>query len=489
MSKKVYLTTTLPYVNAAPHIGFALELVHADVVARYLRLQGHEVFFNTGTDEHGAKIYANALAEGKDVQKYADENAEHFKKLLGVLNINLQSGRFIRTTDPDHVAAAQEFWKRCDTAGDIYKTQYRLKYCVGCELEKTDSELVDGRCPIHPNLHIEEREEENYFFKFSKYQEPLLALYDRYPDFVVPAHRQTEIKNFIAEGAKDFSISRLKEKMPWGVPVPGDEAHVMYVWFDALVNYISTLGWPASAEASADTPNKFEEFWGAPAEPKAIQFAGKDNLRQQSAMWQAMLMSAGLPPSRRIIIHGFITSAGEKMSKSRGNVIDPFEMVEKYGADALRYWLTREMPTFEDGDFTWEKFKASYNANLANGLGNLTARVMKLAEDNPSGSMLISSPAAFPESYENALHSFEVKKAVDIAWDRIQALDKRINDEEPFKLVKTDAKKGEALIAELVSELGRIADLLAPFFPDASEKIKEAIEKNKKPNTLFPRIA
>lgn len=481
MSKKTYLTTTLPYVNAAPHIGFALELVQADAIARHLRLQGHEVFFNTGTDEHGAKIYQNALAEGKNAQEYVDENAEHFKKLLGALNIDLQSGRFIRTTDPDHVAAAQEFWKRCDAAGDIYRAKYAIKYCIGCELEKTESELEGGRCPIHPNLRIEEREEENYFFKFSKYQKPLLELYAKHPDFVVPSFRLNEIKKFVEAGLSDFSISRLKEKMPWGVPVPGDETQVMYVWFDALVNYVSTLGWPNNKE-------QFAGFWGTPAEPKAIQFAGKDNLRQQSAMWQAMLISAGLPTSRKIVIHGFITSAGEKMSKSRGNVIDPFEVVEKYGADALRYWLAREMSTFEDGDFTWEKFKESYNANLANGLGNLTARVMKLAEDNLSGPISIPSPAAFPESYENALHSFEIKRAMDIVWDRIQALDKRINDEEPFKLVKTDAKKGETLIAELVEELYWIVRMLNPFLPAASEKIKEAIRANKKPETLFPRI-
>lgn len=481
MKKSTYLTTTLPYVNAAPHIGFALELVQADVIARHLRLQGKEVFFNTGTDEHGAKIYQNALAAGKDPQAYVTENAEHFKRLLQALNVDLQSGRFIRTTDPDHVAAAQEFWRRCDAAGDIYKAEYRVKYCTGCELEKTDSELEDGKCSIHPHLRIEEREEENYFFKFSKYQKPLLALYSRHPDFVVPAHRQTEIRNFVSEGLKDFSISRLKEKMPWGVPVPGDEAQVMYVWFDALVNYVSTLGWP-------ENEKKFTEFWGTEKEPKAMQFAGKDNLRQQSAMWQAMLMSAGLPTSRKVLIHGFITSGGEKMSKSRGNVIDPFEIIEKYGADALRYWLLREVPTFEDGDFTWEKFKESYNANLANGLGNLAARVMKLAEENLEESPA-SSVGAPPDGYEDALGALDLKRAVDTIWARIQSLDKRINDEEPFKVIKVDREKGKAIIAELVMELNRIAELLAPFLPETSKGIKEAVKANKKPETLFPRIA
>ncbi len=476
MAKKAYLTTTLPYVNAAPHIGFALELVQADAIARDLRAQGHEVFFNTGTDEHGTKIYENARAEGKEPQAYVNENTAHFLRLVESLGADLQAGRFIRTTDEDHMAAAQEFWRRCDAAGDIYKAKYATKYCVGCELEKTDSELEGGKCPIHPNLKIEEREEENYFFRFSKYQQPLLELYERYPDFVVPAHRQTEIRNFVADGLKDFSISRLKEKMPWGVPVPGDGSHVMYVWFDALVNYVSTLGWPADEK-------KFSEFWGTKEEPKAIQLAGKDNLRQQSAMWQAMLMSAGLPPSRHILIHGFITSGGEKMSKSRGNVIDPFEVVEKYGVDALRYWLLREMPTFEDGDFTWEGFKEAYNANLANGLGNLAARVMKLAEDN------LSEPIPEFEPTLHVIHGFEIKKAMDVLWVRIQKLDKKINDEEPFKLVKTDVEKGKALIAELVSELASIVRSLAPFLPTTSEKMSTAIQANKKPETLFPRIA
>lgn len=482
MRNKAYLTTTLPYVNAVPHIGFALELVHADVIARHLRLQGMEVFFNTGTDEHGTKIYENARTEGKDPQTYADENAEQFKKLLGALNIDLQNGRFIRTTDPAHMAAAQEFWKRCDAAGDIYKAKYQVKYCVGCELEKTDSELANGKCPIHPNLNIEEREEENYFFRFSKYRKSLLELYTKYPDFVTPAYRLTEIRNFVSEGLKDFSVSRLKEKMPWGVPVPGDETHVMYVWFDALVNYVSTLGWPGDEE-------RFEEFWGTKDEPRAIQFAGKDNLRQQSAMWQAMLLSAGLPPSRKIIIHGFITSGGEKMSKSRGNVIDPFEVVEKYGVDALRYWFLREVPTFEDADFTWEGFKESYNANLANGIGNLAARVMKLAEENLPGSVEVSSSKAFSEDYEKAFRTFELKRAADTVWGRIQTLDKRINDEAPFKLIKTDVEKGKALISELVVEFYGIAALLEPFLPATSEKIKEAVKANRKPDTLFPRIA
>ena len=319
MAKRLYLTTTLPYVNADPHIGFALEIVHADAYARYRRLSGDEVFFNTGTDEHGVKIYRQALAAKKDPQAFTDEYAAKFDRLKEGLNLSYDN--FIRTTDPKHKAAAQEFWKRCEAAGDIYKKAYKIKYCVGCELEKTDSELVDGRCPIHPNLELEIIDEENYFFRFSKYAPFLLKLYEERSDFVLPDFRFNEIQKFVERGLEDFSISRLKEKMPWGVPVPGDDSQVMYVWFDALVNYISAIGWPSDEET-------FNSWW------PVTQFAGKDQIRQQAAMWQAMLKSAGLSPSKQIIIHGFITSGGAKMSKSLGNVINPFSIVDEYGTDA-----------------------------------------------------------------------------------------------------------------------------------------------------------
>src|SRR3989338_2639108 len=262
-----YLTTTLPYVNAEPHIGFALEIVHADIAARYHKLREDEVFLNTGTDEHGIKIYRRALEEGKDTQEYVDEYAGKFRALKDKLNL-YPDLHFIRTTDSHHKEAAQEFWKLCLAKGDIYKKNYQIKYCVGCELEKTDSELEDGICPIHPNLQIESINEENYFFKFSKYQKDLLALYDKNPHFVLHDFRLKEIKEFVSSGLQDFSISRLKEKLPWGVPVFNDPKHVSYVLFDALVCYISTLGWP-------DDEKKFKEYWSV------VQMAGKDNLRQQ----------------------------------------------------------------------------------------------------------------------------------------------------------------------------------------------------------------
>ncbi len=468
---KFYITTTLPYVNANPHLGHAFELVEADILARFKRSMGKDVFFNTGTDEHGLKVYRKAEERGEIVQNYCDACAENFRKLQKALN--LSNNAFIRTTDNYHKEAAQEFWKRSFEAGDIYKKNYKVKYCVGCEMEKTDSDLTDGKCPEHPSLKIEIIEEENYFFRFSKYKDKLIDFYEKNPDFVLPEKRFNEAKKFVASGICDFSISRLKEKMPWGVSVPGDQDHVMYVWFDALVNYISTLGWPKDEE-------KFRAFW------PGIQVAGKDNLRQQAVMWQAMLMSVGLPNTKQVIIHGFITSGGQKMSKTLGNVVDPFDIVERYSTDALRYYLTREVSPFEDSDFTEEKFKEMYNSNLANGLGNLTARILKMSES------YLNAPIAdvdedFPVEYKDFIEKFEFNKAMDFVWERISGMDKRIQETQPFKLIKTDKEKALGEIAGLTGELWNIADLIAPFMPETSQKIKDAIKTNKMPEPLFLR--
>lgn len=467
-----YITTTLPYVNADPHIGFAMELVRADIIARSKQLQGFDVFFNTGTDEHGQKIYQNAIEAGKDVQEYVDIHAAKFKALLEILNIS-PNIHFIRTTDAYHVLAAQEFWNRCNAAGDIYKKNYSTKYCVGCELEKTDSDLVNGRCPIHPNKELELREEENYFFRFSKYSKELLKFYEDNPNFVIPDFRFNEIKSFVERGLEDFSISRLKEKMPWGIPVPGDETQVMYVWFDALVNYVSTLGWPK------DSAN-FEKFW---RNSTPTQYAGKDNLRQQSAMWQAMLMSAGLPLSHTIVINGFVTGeGGVKISKSLGNTVSPTEIVSEYGTDALRYFVARELSTFEDSPFTNERFRESYNANLANGLGNLASRIMRLAEDNLTESVPVPEWEDMEEFF-SILNSFEIKKASDYIWTKIGELDSLIQEKEPWK------SKDKNIISNLVVKLYSIARMLNAFMPETSDKIKSAIKANKalaKP--IFPRF-
>lgn len=473
---KFYITTTLPYVNAEPHLGFAMEIVQADIIARYHKLLGEEVIFNTGTDEHGIKIYRAALEQKKDPQEYVDEYAAKFDALKEALNLSYTN--FLRTSSPQHKKAAQEFWKRCLENGDIYKKNYKIKYCVGCELEKTDSELENSKCPIHPNLEIEIIEEENYFFKFSKFQQPLLDLYGKNPLFVLPDFRLKEIKEFVSSGLQDFSISRLKDKLPWGVPVFNDPDHVSYVWFDALVSYISTLGWPENDE-------KYKEFW------PGIQVAGKDNLRQQSAMWQAMLMSAGLPNSKQIIIHGFITNNGQKMSKSLGNVIDPFELVKKYGTDAVRFFIAHELNTFEDSDVTLERIQESYIANLSNGLGNLVARVAKLCEQNNIEAL--KPPTEFDPKMTKHLDEFKFNEALFHIWSEITDADKKVNLEKPWEL---KGEKVKEVLQDLVKRIQHIAFNLQPFLPETAEKILKQFSpiksgfsgqiKSDKP--LFPRI-
>jgi len=482
--KPFYITTTIPYVNSDPHIGFALEIIHADIFARYKKAMGFDVFLSTGSDEHGIKIYRNALDQKMDPQAYVDIYAEKFRNLREPLGLS-EDIHFIRTTDSRHKSAVQEFWRRCLKAGDIYKKNYQIKYCVGCELEKTDSELVDGKCPIHPNLTIEIIDEENYFFKFSKYQKPLLDLYAARPNFVVPDFRFNEIRAFVERGLEDFSISRLKSKMPWGVDVPDDLTQVMYVWFDAFVNYISTIGWPTDMKT-------FERYW------PVLQFAGKDQVRQQAAMWQAMLMSAKVGvPSRGIVIHGFITSNGQKMSKSLGNVVNPLDVVAEYGTDALRYYLSRHIHPFEDSDFTMEKFKEAYNANLANGLGNLVSRVIKMAQTNGvtlddkssdgiDNSKKINSMKLielFSEQYEK----FELNKVCDEIWKKIAATDKYVQENEPFKKVKIDAVAGKADISYLLGEVAGIGAMLAPTMPETSEKIAAAVRDVTLAAPLFMR--
>ncbi|MAZ56226.1 methionine--tRNA ligase [bacterium] len=468
-----YITTTLPYVNAKPHIGFAAEITRADTFARYQKLMGKVVFFNTGTDEHGQKIYDNAVEAGQTPQEYVDKFAAEFKGLIPALGIS-EDIHFIRTTDAHHKEAAQEMWRRCNNNGDIYKATQTIRYCVGCELEKTDSELEEGKCPLHPNKDLEVREEENYFFRFSKYQEPLLELYREKSNFVIPAFRQKEIQLFVEDGLQDFSVSRLKSKMPWGVPVPNDDDHVMFVWFDALTNYISTTGWPEE--------ENFGGWW------PGIQFAGKDNLRQQTAIWQAMLMSANLPTSQTVMIGGFINSGGQKMSKSLGNVIDPFEVKERYGLEAMRYFLLRHVHPFEDTDVTWEKMDEWYTANLVNGLGNLTARIMKMAETHLDKPIEKPGRIEFPTEYTNALDEFNFQGACDHIWRRVGELDEKITTTEPFKLVKEDPEKAKEIIKELAEELYFTARLLYPIMPQTNKVIKEAVLENKKPANLFNRL-
>lgn len=479
MKQPFYITTTLPYVNAPLHLGHAVEMIRADAIARAKILQGFDVFFNTGTDEHGAKISEAALKADKTPLEYTTYYANLFKETLSKFGV-LKEGEgihFIRTTDEHHIKAAGEFWQRCDKNGFIYKKNYTAKYCIGCERERTDSELVDGKCPEH-NRVPELIEEENYFFKLSAFEDRLMEFYNTHPDFVVPSYRLNELKEFIKSGLKDFSISRLKSKMSWGVPVPDDSEHVMYVWFDALVNYISTLGWPQNQE-------DFQKYWesGTP-----VQYCGKDNIRFQGLMWQAMLMAADVKPTHTIVVDGFILGeGGVKMSKTLGNVIDPLEIVEEYGADALRYFVLREFHPFEDTAVSKEKLKESYNANLANGIGNLTSRIMKMAEGNLDKPIEIIDES-LPDDYFNLYSDFELDTVSDFVWRKIGELDSIIQEHQPFKLVKTNKEAGVLMIQVLVKDLYRVGQMLEPLMPETSRKIKECVKANRMPETpLFLR--
>lgn len=473
MSRPLYLTTTLPYVNSDPHIGFALEIVHADISARYNTLSGRDVFFNTGTDEHGMKIHRKAEEMGKDTQAYVDEYAARFKGLKEKLNLHPEL-HFIRTTDAGHKKAAQELWRRCLAKGDIYKKKYKGLYCVGDEAFMKDSDLLNGKCPNHPNMELVEIEEENYFFKLSAYQEKLLA-YLKQDGVIVPEWRRLEAVQFVERGLEDFSISRVKDKMPWGVAVPDDESQVMYVWFDALTNYISTLGWPEGGD--------FKRYWEG---GEVVQMAGKDQVRFQSIMWQAMLMSAGIKNTDKVVYHGFVTSGGQKMSKSIGNVIDPYAIVDEYGADSLRFFLARHIHPFEDSDFTMERFKEAYNADLANGVGNAAARIMTLAEKHLDKPVEILNEG-FTSHMDAALRAFDFNAALGVAVSGVVALDELITSKEPFRLVKTDPEKAKEIIADGVRMLWNLNLNLKIFMPQTSEIIREAILANKKPANLFPR--
>lgn len=474
-----YLTTTIPYVNAEPHIGMALELIQADVLARFHRIMGEDVIFNFGTDEHGQKIYQKAVEQGRTPQEYCDEFSAKFELLKDALHLSYTN--FIRTTDEHHKNAAQKFWMMCKENGDIYKKFYTIKYCVGCELEKTDSELENGKCPLHPNLDIQKYEEENYFFKFSTYQQQLLELYKNNPHFVVPTAKLNEIRNFVEAGLQDFSISRLKSKMPWGIDVPDDNEHVMYVWFDALINYISTIGWPEDKE-------QFEKYW------PVHQFAGKDQVRQQAAMWQAMLFSAKLPNSKQIFIHGFMTVDGQKISKSLGNTIDPIAVTQEYGVDALRYYLLAKIHPWEDSDFSWDKFRESYNADLANGLGNLVARVAKLCENSGYEQLISQNKASTHlihiEGYADALHEYRFNDALFFVWEKIRELDKFISDERPWELVNKDTTRLREILSHAVDHIQEISVLLEPFLPQTAQKIQEQFAQAKivSSTPLFPRL-
>lgn len=477
-----YITTTLPYLNADPHIGFAVELLQADTVARTWRADGDHVFFSTGADEHGQKILQKAQEEGEDPQAYVDRFATSFESLKQSLGIS--NNAFIRTTEPRHTAAAQELWRRCAAAGDIYKKTYKGLYCVGDEAFIKEGDLVDGKCPNHPNMDPVLVEEENYFFKLSAYQEKLIS-YLQDPASIIPEWRRKEAIAFVEQGLEDFSISREKSRMSWGVPVPDDESQVMYVWFDALTNYISTLGWPD------DTEGNFKEYW---QEGQTLQMAGKDQVRFQSVMWQAMLISAKLPATDAVFYHGFITSGGQKMSKSIGNVIGPGELVAKYGTEATRYLLLRHVHPTDDTDITWERLDEWYTAHLVNGIGNLAARVLTLAQTHLPGPVALeATDLDMDPAFANKVKEFKFNEALDYVFEMVGSSDALMTERAPFRAVKSENEsvqaEGREDITLLVRHLATIAAHLDAFMPATSQTLLEAVRDNRKPENLFPRLS
>lgn len=474
--KKFYITTPIFYPNAKLHLGHAYTTTISDILARYRRLIGDKTYFLTGSDENTQKMVDAARKEGKEPMAFLDGIVKKFFELYKKLNISYDL--FIRTTDQQkHWPGAVALWKKLDEAGDIYKKQYEGLYCVGHEAFITEKDLVDGKCPEHGTIP-ERLKEENYFFRLSKYGPAIKEKIESDELRIVPETRKHEILALIDRGLEDVSFSRPR-KADWpaglGVPVPGDETQVMYVWCDALSNYITALGYGQDEVL-------YKEFW-----PVDVHVIGKDILRFHAAIWPAMLMSAGILLPKAILVHGFITSGGKKMSKTLGNVIDPEELLEEYGTDAVRYYLARYISPLEDGDITRGHFKEVYNADLANGLGNLSARIMKLAEDNLEGGTR-PEPAGFPQEYTRALDAFEFNKAADVVWERIRLLDQQITDTEPFKVVKRNPEEGRELIVALTQELYGIGRMLNPLMPETSKKIKEAVVANKKPENLFPRL-
>lgn len=456
-------------------MGHAYTTTLSDILVRYHRLLKEETYFLSGSDENTQKMVDAARKEGKEPLAFLDGIVNNFKSLYQTLEIS--NDQFIRTTDQQlHWPGAQAIWKKLVAAGDIYKKEYEGLYCIGHEAFVTEKDLVDGLCPDHGTTP-EYLKEENYFFKLSRYQEQIIQKIESDELRIIPQSRKNEILSFLRGGLEDVSFSRpRKEDWPQGlgIPVPGDEAQVMYVWCDALANYVTALGYGGD-----DT--LYTKFW-----PADVHVIGKDILRFHAAIWPGMLLSAGLPLPKTLLVHGFITSGGKKMSKTLGNVIDPEELINTYGAEAVRYYLARHVSPFEDGDITREGFKESYNGNLANGLGNVVSRVMTMAAAHLEGP-IVPREKTIPQDFLDAMDSFKVNEACEVVWQWIAKMDARITEEKPFVLVKENPEAAKRIIEELVHDVYTIARMLNPLMPNTSEAIKAAVKENKKPENLFPR--
>lgn len=508
--KRIFITTAIDYVNAFPHLGHALEKVQADVIARYFRFLGEKTFFLTGTDENSLKNVRAAEKEGISVKKLVDRNSKRFLKLKEILNLSFDD--FIKTTEKRHVKGAQKLWKACKK--DIYKGKYKGLYCVGCEAFLKEKDLKDGLCPEHKSKP-ELVEEENYFFRLSKYQKILKKIIEEGKIKIIPEVRRKETLSFINSGLEDLCISRSIERAKdWGIDVPGDKNQKIWVWFDALSNYINALGYGTS-------PKKFKKLW---EESFVIHVIGKSVLKFHTVYWPAILLSAGISLPNLIFVHGNVTNRGEKMSKSLGNVVDPFELVRKYGRDSVRYYLLREFSPTKDCDFTEERFKERYNADLAEGLGNLVSRILGMVKKYSQGKipkikndpnlhpLIIYSSKKTWKEVKNYLSNFEFNKALISIWNFMKKIDKYIEDNKPWDLFrKGEKEKLNWVLYGLINSLSQISWQIYPFLPETSQKIakilgiKELLAKNpnykyaqkiniktgkeiKKAKPLFPKI-
>lgn len=479
--KHYYITTAIPYVNASPHIGFALELIQTDAAARYWteRIGPDDVRFVTGSDENSLKNVRAAEEVGEPVAAFVERHAEEFKRLKEVLN--LSNNDFIRTREERHIKGAQKLWSACKPE-DIYKKTYSGLYCVGCEQFYTEKECPDGVCPEHKR-NLEKIEEENYFFKLSNYQKQLEELIESDAIRIVPQTRKNEILSFIRQGLEDFSISRSVERAKnWGVSVPGDDSQVMYVWFDALSNYINAVGY-------AEETDLYKKFWDND-ETRRVHVIGKGILRFHAVYWPAMLLSAGVPLPHEIFVHGYITVEGDKMSKSLGNVLHPQALVDEYGTEAVRYYFLREIPSHGDGDFSKARIEERY-AELANQLGNLVSRVAAMTSKYFDGK--VKSVEIKWEDHHRALEesmeSYDFKRYLDRVFSIVSRANEIIDKEAPFKLVKTDEARAHQILSELAEMIRFVGKALLPMMPETAKEILRRYEGDviKVGDPLFPR--
>jgi methionyl-tRNA synthetase len=469
---KFYITTAIDYVNDTIHLGHAFQKIAADVLARYYRitLGKDNVFFLTGTDEYGQKAEKAARSQNITPAELVKKISDSDQKEQDSLDISYD--RFIRTTDADHAEVVKEIWNRVQKNGDIYPGEYQGSYCEGCEAYYTKEDLTEGKCPVHPTLEIKTIKEQNYFFKWSKYKDFLIDHIKNNPDFIYPKHRANEMLEF-AKNIKDIPISR--SNFSWGIPVPGDTKQVIYVWFDALTNYLTGVGFLKDKKI-------FEKFW-----PADVQILGKDNLRWHSLLWPAMLKSARIELPKTILVNGFLNINGQKISKSIGNVIRPNDWVKKYSADAVRYYLLRYTNLTDDSDISEEKLLQAYNSDLANGLGNLVARVAKLCEKNNVKVMINDKGLMVNGDVKKALEGFKLNEALTSVWTKITDENKKINETKPWELSEEKAKP---ILEDFVKNILNISQNLRSFLPETAQKIEEQFKGPKiiSQKPLFPRI-